>query len=178
MQDPALTYRWSVNGRKIVDHLAQVTTLTGGVAVDNTVTAIGTIDLGAFNGQLPDEGLDLKLNFAQAAQSSTGATGTCALTVKVDWSNDNFTTVLGSISSRVLTFTFASSAAAGFTLPGDAVLNPTPTLARMRVPFASARYVRVTFAYALGTITGANLGPMDVWLDEKGVVNVTEIDIG
>jgi hypothetical protein len=173
-----LTLKRSV-AENTVDHLGVVTANTADSALTHTTVTTAWADLGAALAEVPFDGLAAFVRFASASGfTSTGATGTASLVVKLDFGDDG-TNAKTSYSSQALLATFASSASPGFTVGGGSTVYPPPTTYRLLLPGSlQHRYVRAVFTTTLGTITGANYGLMDARIDMKGDMGNHVIEIG
>jgi hypothetical protein len=161
------------------DHLGVVTANAADTGLTETTITSSWLDYGAALAEVPFDGMALFVRFATTTGfTSTGATGTASLVVKLDF-GDNASTAKTSFSSMALLATFASSASTGFTVGGASTIYLPPTTFRMAIPGSMQhRYVRAVFTTTLGTITGVAYGLYDARIDMKGDMGNHVIEIG
>ena len=178
MIDPNLVFR---TGDAIVkyDDKNAATTLAAAGGMTNTTFVSSWVDLGASLKQIPLDGLAALITLPLNPITSTGATGSCTFIAKVDFSDDQ-STVLSTVNSQTLTFTFASSASSAFTFSKDGTATTTANLTatlKLNLPYTIHRYARLTITTAMTTVTGVAYGNVNAWLDYELGLSAAVVEI-
>lgn len=166
MIDSNLTFR---TGDAIVkyDDKNQPTTLAAANGMTNTTFTSSWLDLGSSLKQIPLDGMSVLITLPLAPITSTGATGSCTLTAKIDF-GDDASTALSTVQGQAITFTFASSASSAFTYSKDGTASTSvalPASLKLNLPYVVHRYARLTLTTAMTTVTGVAYGNVNAWLD-------------